>query len=87
MWAVAKPLILPIEARRRRNPNWGKPIRHAPYVATAFEEQVQQLSLNEQTCATSEELRQWCEHNKDRCYIPEWLLKRWGISVDPNFTG
>jgi hypothetical protein len=25
--------------------------------------------------------------NKDRCYIPEWLLKRWQITVDPNVSG
>ena len=54
---------------------------------TAFEEQVQKLGLNAQTCETSEALKQWCERNKDRCYIPEWLLKRWGMSVDPNVTG
>jgi hypothetical protein len=23
----------------------------------------------------------------NRCYIPEWLLKRWQISVDPNVSG
>jgi len=33
------------------------------------------------------ELKQWCERNKDRCYIPEWLLKRWGMFVDPDFSG
>jgi hypothetical protein len=30
----------------------------------------------------SVELRRWCEHNKNRCYIPEWLLEEWGISVE-----
>jgi hypothetical protein len=43
--------------------------------------------VNEQTCATSEKLKQWCERDKDRCYIPESLLKRWQISVDPNVSG
>jgi hypothetical protein len=50
----------------------------SPDVPTAFEKQVDKLALNEQTCATSEELRQWCERNKNRSYIPEWLLKQWG---------
>jgi hypothetical protein len=27
------------------------------------------------------------ERNKDRCYIPEWLLKEWRISVDRNVSG
>ena len=59
----------------------------APDVPTAFEEQVQRLGLNEQTFATSEKLKQWCERNKDRCYIPEALRKRWGMPVDPNVSG
>ena len=46
------------------NPNWGRPVfRHVPYVATAFEEQVHELGLDEETCATSEELKHWCQRN------------------------
>ena len=83
MWAVTN--ILP--TRRRGNPNWGKLMEAAPAFPTAFEEQVKKLGLSEQTCETSEKLRQWCERNKDRSYIPEWLLNRWQISVDPNVKG
>jgi hypothetical protein len=84
---MAKPFVLPTKVRKRGNPNWGKPMEVAPAVPTAFEEQLEKLGLNEQTCATSEKLKQWCERNKDRCYIPESLLKRWGMSVDPNVSG
>jgi len=70
-----------------RKSELGKPMEATPDVPTAFEAQVQRLGLNEQTCATSEKLKQWCERNKDRCYIPESLLKRWGIQVDPNLSG
>ena len=38
-------------------------------------------------CASSTELRSWCEHNRNRCYIPEWLLERWAIPVDQNICG
>jgi hypothetical protein len=55
---------------------------HLLTMPTAFEREVRRLGLNEQTCVASRELRQWCERNKDVCYIPEWLLKRWGMSVD-----
>ena len=55
-----------------------------PAIATAFETEVRRLGLNMQTCASSTKLQQWCERNKNRSYIPEWLLERWGISVDPN---
>jgi hypothetical protein len=58
-----------------------------PNVPTAFEEKVRRLGLNEQTCPNSEEMKHWCKCNKDRCYVPEWLLKRWGMSVDPNVSG
>ena len=84
---MAKPFILPTRARKRGNPNWGKPIERVPAVPTEFEEQVHKLRLNELTCATSEKLKQWCERNKDRCYIPESLLKQWGMSVDPSVSG
>ena len=30
MWAVEKPFILPTRARKRGNPNWGKPMEAAP---------------------------------------------------------
>jgi hypothetical protein len=45
---------------------------------TAFELQVRKLGLDERTCVTSRALRLWCEKNKDRYYIPERLLARWG---------
>ena len=35
---------------------------------------------------SSRELRAWCEQNKNRVYIPEWLLGEWGINVDLNFS-
>jgi hypothetical protein len=85
--AVTKPFIQPTGDRKRGNPNWGKPMKPVAEVPTAFEEQVQELGLTEQTCVVSEELRQWCKRNKDRCYIPEWLLKQWGTTVDPNLGG
>jgi hypothetical protein len=48
--------------------------------ATAFERQVRKLGLDERTCVASKVLRLWCEENKDRYYIPEWLLARWGMT-------
>lgn len=75
-----------IQARKRGNPNWGKPIPPAVRVPTEFEEQVEKLGLTHETCAASQTLRHWCERNKDRCYVPEWLLKAWSIPVDPNVT-
>ena len=52
-------------------------------VPTAFEPQVRKLGLNERTCAESRALRLWCERNKDRYFIPEWLLAEWSMRVEP----
>jgi hypothetical protein len=53
---------------------------------TAFEQELRRLGLNEWSCAASKELRQWCERNKDQYYIPEWLLKEWGMFVDADLA-
>lgn len=72
-------------ARRRGNPNWGKPMEPAPAIPSEFEMLVEQLRLIPQTYAASVPLRVWCQRNKNRYYIPEWLLKKWGITVDARF--
>lgn len=70
--------------RRRGNPNWGKPFQPAGVLATEFELQVRKLRLTRDTHTCSVELRIWCEQNRNRCYIPEWLLDAWNITVDSN---
>ena len=79
---MTKPLVPIATHRRRGNPNWGKFILPIPAIATQFELQVKQLGLTKQTYTTSARLRVWCEDNKNRYYIPEWLLGEWGITVD-----
>jgi hypothetical protein len=71
--------------RKRGNPNWGHPIPFAPALPTEFELRVRQLQLTAGTYTSSRLLRAWCEQNRNRCYVPEWLLKEWGITVDLNF--
>jgi hypothetical protein len=53
---------------------------------TEFELQAHRLGLTEDRYASSDQLRRWCEHNRDRCYVPEWLLKKWGMASDPNLA-
>jgi len=84
--AMMKPLVQPSTARKRGNPNWGKPLHLTPAIATEFELQVRQLGLTKEMYTASAQLRTWCERNKNRCYIPEWLLAEWGITVDPNIA-
>jgi hypothetical protein len=68
--------------RKPWNSNWGYPNHAYPAVATAFELQVRQLQLTMEMYASSAALRIWCEQNKNRCYIPEWLLAEWRMSVN-----
>jgi len=49
--------------------------------------QVRQLQLAPEAYVFSEQLRIWCERNRNRCYIPEWLLDEWEISVNADLTG
>jgi len=75
--------------RKRGNPNWGRPMPSARGLATAtaFEMQVRQLQLTPENYVFSDQLREWCERNRNRFYIPEWLLKAWDIPVNPDFSG
>ena len=72
--------------RKRGNPNWGKPASFA-WHATEFEMQIMKLHLTPENYIRSSELRSWCEENKNRCYIPEWLLKAWNITVNADLSG
>ena len=81
-------MALPVaHTRKRGNPNWGRPIPPARVLATEFELRVMQLQLTPETYASSRELRIWCEQNRNRVYIPEWLLGEWGIAVDALSSG
>jgi hypothetical protein len=68
--------------RRRGNPDWGKPMSPAPAVPSEFEMFVKRLRLTPENYASSVALKDWCKLNRNRCYIPEWLLEEWGITVD-----
>lgn len=87
IWGMVKPIVLPSTKSKRGNPNWGKgppPIRAVP---TEFELQVQRLGLTKPEYVSSAELKRWCEHNRNRVYVPEWLLEEWGIQVEAIFSG
>ena len=66
-------------AMQRGNPNWGKPQLLAPQIMTAFEQTARDFNLQPEQYLRSEALRQWALRNRDSKYIPELLLKAWGI--------
>jgi hypothetical protein len=69
-------------AKKRGNPNWGKPdIQAAPLVPTSFEGIVKKLRLSPADYEGSIQLKEWARKNKDQRYIPDDLLKLWGFEV------
>jgi hypothetical protein len=68
----------------RGNPNWGKDQTEAP-VRCAFELKVDELGLTPDLYLRSAELRAWAAAHKNTRYIPETLLKAWGLVPDTSF--
>ena len=70
---------------RRGNPNSAKPLLPIPALLTEFEIEVACLRLKRPEYVTSMPLKRWCYRNRNRVYIPEWLLKEWGMKVETEF--
>jgi hypothetical protein len=70
-------------AKKRGNPNWGKPeVNSIPYPgASSFEEVVKKLSLSPSEYEGSIQLKAWVQKNKDQKYVPSSLLQAWGVEV------
>ena len=49
--------------------------------------QVRHLNLTAERYVVSAHLRSWCEENRNRCYILEWLLDEWGFREDADRSG
>jgi hypothetical protein len=69
----------------RGNPNWFKPLQPTRALLTEFEIEVARLALTRPQYVASIELKLWCNHNRNRVYVPEWLLAEWGMQVDASF--
>jgi hypothetical protein len=73
-----------IMAKRRGNPNWGKPEPIGPVVPTIteFEQVVKEFKLQPDQFIRSTRLREWARKNKNSKYIPEPLLEAWGFEIE-----
>jgi hypothetical protein len=71
-------------AKRRGNPNWGKPEPIGPVVPTVteFEQVVKEYKLTPDQYLRSTRLREWARRNKNSKYIPEPLLEAWGFEIE-----
>lgn len=78
--AIHKGLLL--MAKRRGNPNWGKPEPIMLGVSvTSFEAQVKSLGLSPHQYVDSVPLKEWVARNKDNKYVPLNLLDAWGFKA------
>ena len=87
IWAMAKPVPAPDIKRRRGNANWGMPLHSIPAIVTEFELEVSRLGLKRPDYVASTPLKRWCNRNRNRVYVPEWLLAEWGLEVELYFSG
>jgi hypothetical protein len=70
-------------AKKRGNPNWGKPeLNIIPYTgASSLEEVVRKLRLSPAEYEGWIQLKAWVQKNKDQRYVPSSLLQAWGVEV------
>ncbi len=71
-------------AKRRGNPNWGKPEPNGPVIPTIteFEKVTREFNLQPDQYIRSIHLREWASRNKNSKFIPEPLLEAWGFEVE-----
>ena len=83
---ITIPLLKDITAmaKRRGNPNWGKPEPIGPVVptVTSFESIVKEFKISPEQYIRSTRLREWARRNKNSKYIPEALLEAWGFEIE-----
>jgi hypothetical protein len=72
---------------KRGNPKWcsSYSLRPTPNLPTEFELRVKKLGLSPQDYVSSLALKSWCKANRNHFYVPEWLLKEWGITVELSY--
>jgi hypothetical protein len=72
---------------RRGNPNWHKKtVDSVLEKPTEFDDVVRELGLSESEYDHNPKLVKWIRANRNRRYVPEWLLTELGIEVDVKFA-
>jgi hypothetical protein len=83
---MTTPIVLPGTKRGRGNPTWVKPLPALLVILTVFEMQVERLGLSRAQYGASPQLKRWCDRNRNRVYVPEWLLAEWGMQVEARWV-
>jgi hypothetical protein len=58
-----------------------------PRGASTFEHVARHLHLSPSEYATSAKLKEWVRRNKDRKYVPSYLLVAWHFDIDIKLFG
>jgi hypothetical protein len=72
-------------AKKRGNPNWGWGTREMEPVTPAiaeFQRVAREFNLQPDEYISSTQLREWASVNKNSKFIPETLLKAWGLEAE-----
>jgi hypothetical protein len=69
-------------AKRRGNPNWGKPEITVTPTITEFQRVTHEFKLQPEQYVRSTRLREWALQNKNSKFIPEPLLEAWGFEIE-----
>jgi hypothetical protein len=70
-----------LNRNRHGNPPWSEGIIVPVPTVSEFERTVARLKLKPDEYVDSCELREWAQANKDTRFVPERLLKAWGLSL------
>ena len=71
----------------KRRPTAGDSEPSSPQVAlSSFEAVAADLALSPDEYAESLVLKQWVIENKDKRYVPDSLLSKWGLRADVRFV-
>ncbi len=66
-------------SKQRGNPNWGRATGAVPASLSEFEKTARKLGLEPHQYVSSPQLRAWAERNCRSKFVPEALLKVWGL--------
>lgn len=73
-----------VVASEHYTPNWAsgeKERAPAPDLPTQFEQIAEKIGVTKEYYVHSQPLKAWVKRNRRDYYVPEWLLREWGLQL------